>query len=88
MSAADLAKPSAVFADRHFDVALLGVTLPDGDGLDFGRQLLDAGIPIAITTGKHIVLPPGLEHVALMQKPYDFVVLEMTLNCLCGQVVP
>lgn len=52
--AANLTEAAAALASRHFDIMLLDINLPDGNGIDFieTARMSDPCIPIIVITGE------------------------------------
>lgn len=88
MSAFDLKQASQFLAKDVFDLILLDITLPDGDGMDFFAKLRSQGLiketPVIFLTGKNdlatktIGFSLGAEDYIV--KPFD--VLEVKLRCV------
>lgn len=75
----DLVTDGVAALDRHFDLIMLDLVLPDGDGVEVFRavRLLAHPARVAIATGSRTVdLDPGLRPDVLFKKPVVLVELE------------
>lgn len=73
------------------DLLILDISLPDGSGLDFCREIRkETGIPIALLTAKDMELDivKGLECGAddYITKPFSLMVLRARIRRCCGAV--
>lgn len=88
-AAATLAEARAKMAEAHPDCIVLDIMLPDGDGLDFMRELrgsVNAGVPVLLLTGlttQEDILR-GLKSGGddYLTKPYDFEILLARIEAL------
>jgi DNA-binding response OmpR family regulator len=78
--------------DRHFDLLVLDVNLPDGTGWDVLRQLRSAGrnVPVVVLSA----VPPNPARVrefqphGVLYKPFPIDALLRLIRVACGQPEP
>lgn len=85
-----LAQAGLKLAWERFDVVLLDVTLPDGNGFDFGSALLADSLnafPIVFMTGhseiQRLLQRLPAERVACVIKPYSIAALREQVSKFC-----
>jgi len=68
-----------------FDVAILDVSLKDGQVWPVADRLVAAGIPFVLATGGHVEPPPAAHaDVPVLAKPYTIDAIEPALDLACG----
>jgi DNA-binding response OmpR family regulator len=68
--AGSLGAATALLDDTTFDLVIADVTLPDGDGSDWGRQTRrDRGIPVVLMTAAANPEQLGIGLDGVLQKP-------------------
>jgi CheY-like chemotaxis protein len=68
-----------------FDVAILDVSLKDGQVWPVADRLAEAGTPFVLATGGHIEPPPAAHAGApVLAKPYTIDAIEPALELACG----
>jgi DNA-binding response OmpR family regulator len=86
--AANLAQARALYGQKGFDAVLLDRNLPDGDGLDFCRELKDEGRAKVIVLSarkdpQEIREGLGAGASEYMTKPFQFVSVIERVRALC-----
>jgi CheY-like chemotaxis protein len=68
-----------------FEVAILDVSLKDGQVWPVADRLAAAGLPFVLATGGHIEPPPAAHAAApVLAKPYTIDAIEPALDLACG----
>jgi CheY-like chemotaxis protein len=68
-----------------FEVAILDVSLKDGQVWPVADKLAAAGTPFVLATGGHIEPPPAAHAAApVLAKPYTIDAIEPALDLACG----
>jgi len=68
-----------------FEVAIIDVSLKDGQVWPVADRLAAAGIPFVLATGGHVEPPPAAHADApVLAKPYTIDAIEPALDLACG----